>query len=258
MSSSDHVKRPPVERIQPIRNWSTLFKGPVADGGSPDAESTRAAGTDNASLNDVVARSVDLGYRVVDEYIRQGQKAAQRLNERSYGAQTMAGDVQDLAMRMTQYASDFAAVWLQLVQLAAAGNGAPGAPRTAHRMEPPAPEAAADQAVDGTAGRPARAGGTPHEATRVRIEVRSAQPTEVAVDIRPDAANRPLIVHALRAVDPDKPRLDGVYFQPGSDEAAACLRINVPAGHPPGVYSGLMIDAGTTRPVGTVSVTITA
>src|SRR5262249_6551938 len=103
-----------------------------------------------------------------------------------------------------------------------------------------------------------RAAATPPAPTRVRIEVRSAQPTEVAVDIRPEAANRSLIVHALRAVDPDKPRLDGVRFEPGSEEAAACLRINVPAGHPAGVDSGLRIDQETSRPVGTVSLTITA
>ena len=258
MSSDDHVKRPPLDRTQPIRNWSTLFKGPVADGGSSDAESATMAGTDRASLSDVVSRSVDLGYRVVDEYIRQGQKAAQRLNERSYGVQTMAGDVQDLAMRMTQYASDFAAVWLQLVQLAAAGNSAPGSPRGAGGVDRATPEAPTAPTGAGVLGQRARPDATAPEATRVRIEVRSAQPTEVAVDIRPEAASRPLIVHALRALDPDKPRLDGVCFELGSEEAAACLRIDVPAGHPPGVYSGLMIDQGTSLPVGTVSVTITA
>jgi hypothetical protein len=256
MSSDDHVKRPPLDRTQPIRNWSTLFKGPVADGGGSDAESARMAGTDHASLSDVVSRSVDLGYRVVDEYIRQGQKAAQRLNERSYGVQTMAGDVQDLAMRMTQYASDFAAVWLELVQLAAAGNSAPGAPQAAGGAGRGTPEAAMAPTVPGVLGQGARPDATPPGVTRVRIEMRSARATDVAVDIRPDAANRPLIVHALRAVDPDKPRLDGVHFEPGSAEAAACLRIDVPAGHPAGVYSGLMIDQETSRPVGTVSVTI--
>jgi hypothetical protein len=257
MSSDDHVKRPTLERTQPIRNWSTLFKGPVAQGGGSDAESATMAGTAHASLGDVVSRSVDLGYRVVDEYIRQGQKAAQRLNERSYGVQTMAGDVQDLAMRMTQYASDFAAVWLQLVQLAAAGNSAPGAQRATGGVDRATPEAATVPTGAGVLGQGPRPDATPSGATRVRIEVRSAQPTEVVVDIRPEATSRPLIVHALRAVDPDKPRLDGVHFEPGSEEAAACLRIDVPTGHPAGVYSALMIDQETSRPVGTVSVTIT-
>jgi hypothetical protein len=249
MSFNDRVKRPPLERMQAIRNWSTLFKGPGTDGGTP-----APGDSDQASLNDVVTRSVDLGYRVVDEYIRQGQKAAQRLNDRSYGAQTMAGDAQDLAMRMTQYASDFAAVWLQLVQLAAAGNPSPPAPKAGGGGERATPEAVAATA-DTTTGL------SPHseareEAIRVRIEMRSAQPAEVAVDLRPDAARQPLIVHALRAVDAEKPRLTEVSFEPGSDLGAACLRIRVPVGHPPGIYSGLMIDEATSRPVGSVSVTI--
>ena len=58
-------------------------------------------------------------------------------------------------------------------------------------------------------------------------------------------------------VDPDKPRLGEVSFEPGSDDAAACLRIHVPAGHPPGVYNGLLIEEATSRPAGTVSVSIT-
>src|SRR5689334_10143591 len=99
MSANDRIKRPPLDRLQAIRNWSTLFTGAVAAGDDAGADSGTAERSTSAPLNDVIARSVDLGYRVVDEYVRQGQKAAQRLNQRSYGAQTMAGDVQDLAMR---------------------------------------------------------------------------------------------------------------------------------------------------------------
>jgi hypothetical protein len=254
MSANDRIKRPPLERLQAIRNWSTLFNGAVTagDGVGPDS-----GASEPAPLNEVIARSVDLGYRVVDEYVRQGQKAAQRLNERSYGAQTMAGDVQDLAMRLTQYASDFAGVWLQLVQLAAAGNGAPAAPKTAEQAGPLGTEGRAADAADAPTAGQSAGGQTPAaEATHVRIAVRSAQPVEVTVDIRPEAARRALIVHALRSVDPDAPRLDDVRFEPGSDEVAACLRVHVPAGHAPGIYSGLMIDEHTSRPVGTVSVTI--
>jgi hypothetical protein len=249
MTSDDRVKRPALERSQAIRNWATLFRGPSADGGSA-AGNAATAGTEPASFNDVVARSVDLGYRVVDEYIRQGQKAAQRLNERSYGAQTMAGDVQDLAMRMTQYASDFAAVWLQLVQLAATGNGPPSG-------SPPGDGIERGPSTDAPPSSSERSEVSPPATTRVCIEVHATQPTEVAVDIRPDAATRPLIVHALRAVNPDTPRLDEVSFEPGSDDSPARLRIRVPTGQVAGTYSGLMIDEATSRPVGTVSVTIT-
>jgi hypothetical protein len=224
VDTNDRVKRPVLERTQPVRSWSTLFSAPQPDG----------------SLNDVVSRSVDLGYRVVDEYIRQGQKAAQRLNDRSYGAQAMAGDAQELAMRMLQYASDFAAVWLEFVQLAAAGNAAPGSTATENGAPPAKPEPDTETPAD----------------ARVRIQVLSTQPNEVSLDIRPDATRLPAVVHALRAVDPDKPRLTDVSFRPPSGEEPACLRIVVPPGQPAGIYSGLIVAEETSRPVGSVSVRI--
>jgi len=253
MGSDKRTTRPVLERSRPVRNWSTLFEAPgddAARGSEPDSAAAGPLG--GPALNDVVTRSVDLGYRVIDEYIRQGQKAAQRLNERSYGAQTMAGDVQDLAMRLTQYASDFAAVWLQLVQLAATGSGAASAPASATQ---PGPGESPTPAVDtGAAVESASHAAAP--AARVRIEVRAAQPTEVAVDIRPDATGMPLIAHALRAMDPNLPRLEDVSFVPASDGGAASLRIRVPPGQPPGIYNGMLIEEQTSRPAGTVSVTV--
>ena len=252
MSSSDRPKRPAPERTQPIRSWSTLFSVPTPDREEGDrAADASAAEPRGAGLNDVVSRSVDLGYRVIDEYVRQGQKAAQRLNERSYGTQAMAGDLQDLAMRMTRYASDFAAVWLEFVQLAATANGAAG-PAPANPVEPAdATVAPVPCAVDAPHTDTATA-----EFARVRLEVLATQPTEVSLDIRPNAAGRQLLVHALRAVDPDKPRLTEVTFHAGSDGEPPRLRIRVPAGQPAGIYSGLIIDEQTSRPAGTVSVRI--
>ena len=81
----------------------------------------------------------------------------------------------------------------------------------------------------------------------------AAEASLAAGDLEPARAT----AEEVRAVDPDKPRLGEVSFEPGSDDAAACLRIHVPAGHPPGVYNGLLIEEATSRPAGTVSVSIT-
>jgi len=256
VSSSDRPKRPTPERTQPIRSWSTLFAVPTAEdaqaGPDPDSPPSEPRG---AALNDVVSRSVDLGYRVIDEYIRQGQKAARRLNDRSFGTQAVASDLQELGMRMTQYASDFAAVWLEFVQLAATRNGAGGAaatadspvqPSEASGTHPPASPPQASGQVEAAAA----------ELMRMRIEVVATQLTDVSLDIHPSAARRPLVVHALRAVEPDKPRLTEVTVDAGSEDEPPRLRIRVPAGQPAGVYSGLIIDRQTSRPVGTVSVRV--
>lgn len=82
---SERFKRPEPERTGPVRNWSTVF-GPVplspptphaapypgVGGGPPGA----ASAPRGAAPVDPVSRGVEAGYRVIDEYLRQGQAAA--------------------------------------------------------------------------------------------------------------------------------------------------------------------------------------
>lgn len=250
MTEKPRVTRPTLERSAPLRTWSTLFAG--ADSAQPNggASATGEAG----AFGDVVSRSVDLGYRVVDEYIRQAQKTAQRLNDRTYGTEAMTGDLQDLAMRMTQYASDLAAVWIQLVQLGTTGRPGPS-PAPPGETASPDVDVAPAQGCGATTGSP-EIPSPPPATARVRIEVGATQPTEVAVDIRPDAIGRALIVHDLRTADGRTPRIRAVQFEPATADTPACVRIRVPPRHPPGVYNGMVIDERTSRPAGTVSVTI--
>jgi hypothetical protein len=234
MSTRNRVTRPEPERTLPIRSWSTLFGAPEGDG----------------ERTDVVSRSVDLAYRVVDEYIRQGQKAAQRLSERSYAPEAMARDVQELTTRMGQYASDFMALWFELVGMAATGGAGRQAPARDDAVQPAAdrPSPRSDDAVPDALAVPAG----------VRIEVASTRPVEVQLDLRPEAAGARLLIHALRAVDPDKPRLTDVVLEAASANEPARLRIGVRDDQPGGVYTGLLIDERTSRPVGTLSVRIVA
>ena len=229
MSTEERIKRPEPERTQPIRSWSTLFGAPEPGG---------------KSLQDVVSRSVDLGYRVVDEYVRQGQRAAQRLGERSYRPENMVSDVQELTARLAQYASEFLGVWFELLELAASGSAA-------RRM------AAANGAPAGPAPPPAAPAREPSRPPRVRIEVASAQPAEVELDLRPEAAGAALVVHALRCANPATPRMTDVTLDLRSPDDPLTLRIRVPGDQPPGVYTGVILDERTSLTVGTVSVRIT-
>ena len=228
---SDRIRRPPLDRTEPIRAWSALF------GSGP-----------GGSLTDVVSRSVELGYRVVDEYIRQGQRAAERFNDRSYGPETATGDIQELGARMAQYASDFFGLWLDFVQVVMSG----GTLRETSAAE------------DGARARPAAPGNgaarrTPEAPapTRVRIEIVSHRPAEVSLDLRPEAAGRPLVAQGLRAVDPAKPKLDDVALEAGPG-GELLVRIRVPGDAPPGTYNGVVVDAETSRPLGTLSVRVGA
>jgi hypothetical protein len=241
--SKERIRRPEPSRTQPFRNLSTLLGASsrrTSDAnGAEETTSDRRTG----SLGEAVSRSVELGYRVVDEYIQQGQRAAQRMNDRSLGPETITRDVQDLTARMAQYASDFLGVWYEVLELATTGSAVRRTGRAeddVERVASPLPP------------RPRR--DAPAERTRVRIEVTSARPAEVSLDLVPDAPRRTLVVHALRAVDPDKPRLADVRLEPGAADEPLTLRIRVPADQPPGVYNGLIIDEQTSRPAGTVSV----
>jgi hypothetical protein len=86
----------------------------------------------------------------------------------------------------------------------------------------------------------------------------SARPAEVALELRPDVNGDALVVHALRAVDPEKPRVEAVTLSREGNDGPLTLRIRIPDGHPAGVYNGLVIETSTSRPVGTVSVRLEA
>jgi len=86
--------------------------------------------------------------------------------------------------------------------------------------------------------------------------VASLWPTEVWLDLRPGAERVAVVVQALRAADPDIPRLDDVSFASGTDGDPPLLRVRIPPSQPPGVYNGLLIDRDTSRPVGTISVRV--
>lgn len=254
MKHTDRRHRPDPQRPDAVRSFLTLFSPPPA---SPSGATNGNNGS--ASLSDVVSHSVDLGYRIVDDYIRQGEKAARQVTERSATPQTMATDAQDFAVRFAQHASGLAGVWLEFLQLTTASSGMPfntglwdafvppSAPsRHSPSFQPPhAPNGAAPRRAD-------------TERTSVRIEITASRPTDVVLDLQPSAAGRPLSVYALREKDSDTARIADVVFEPESDGAPARLRVRIPADQQPGIYNGLIVDDASGRPVGSVSVSLCA
>lgn len=233
----ERIRRPELDRDHPIRNWSTLFGGP--DGGAP-------------ADGGAVSRAVELGYRVIDEYIRQGQKAASRMRSGQFDAQTMQSDMEELAMRMAQYASDFTSVWGELINRGMGDAEQPGAPEpgrapqpTTQAAPPQRPRSAPSPAPTATPGR-----------TQVRLQVASVRPAEVSIDLQPGAGDRPLTAHALRAADGDSGRITDVSFEAADDGSPPTLRVHISDDQPAGRYHGLLVDPVTNLPAGTVSVLV--
>jgi hypothetical protein len=229
MSTDERPRRPPLERTEPIRNWSQLLRTP--------GEGSAAEGG-QGGLGDVVSRSVELGYRVIDDYVRQGQRAAQRIREGEYGPERWGQDAQDLGQRMLQHASELAATWLQLLDRSTGARPADGRPAPAAAAS--SPRSAPDGAV----------------AARLRVEVAAVEACSVVLEIGLEAARGRLSAHSLRAADVSKPRIDAIEIEPGNEERATVLRITVPPHHAAGTYEGLVMDADTSRPVGVVRVVV--
>jgi hypothetical protein len=225
--------RPHPERTAPRRHWGTLFTAPDGEGAHH-----RAATDGPASFDDVLSRSVSVAYHVIDDYLRQGQAAAERMSAGTYGPAALVTDLQEAVIRMTRHASDFLEVGLQVLDLTA---------RVGSGDAPPAPSTPPEQAPTG-----------PSDPTRVRVELTASVPTEVTVDLRPEFARSSLVAHALRAVDPDLPPLTGVAIEPESDDGPLIVRIRIPDGHPAASYSGVVVEERTSRPAGTICVQLGA
>jgi hypothetical protein len=178
---------------------------------------------------------VDLGYRVIDEYLRQGQRAARALGDRSPDIAGGLGALPDFYARFSRYASDFAGLWLEM--LGGAGVQPPFATSPVQEPEPEsAPAAAAELPALG-------------------VEVRSESATSIELELRPAARFRALAVHDLRSREIGAPRLRA-RCETEADTGRVRIVVEVPRDQPAGAYSGLLLDADASVPVGTLSVRV--
>ena len=228
MSSAPRLTRPDPTRTEPIRTFTGAAAAPA-----PAASN----GASSEPLGAAVATAVDMGYRVLDEYLRQGQSAARRFGVRPERAEAAVDDLQALATRMARYTSDFLGVWAQFVDVAlsAGGLGLPAASRS------PSP----DRAPGSSTGR-----------TAVTVRLVSAKTAEVAVDIASDMAGRSLTVQDLRSSDPGIEPITGVRFEPMAGATSRRLHVTVPPHQPEGTYVGVVVDDESGRFAGTVMVTV--
>jgi hypothetical protein len=241
VSGRERLRREDPARTAPIRNWSTLYRRSDSwdlrdPSGQAKAPGEAAGG---GSWNDVVSHGVELGYRVIEEQIRQGQRVAEKLNRRSYDPRAMGGDLREVADRVWRYYTDLGALWVDFLS-SLAGDG--DLVRRLFGAWQPRPEPSNPASTNG--------------ATAVSIEVSCARPARVTLDLRPHSEGMPLVCQELRALDAGKPPLTDVRFEPSPDGPLS-LRIRVPEAHPPGIYTGAVIDRDTGQPRGTLSVRLT-
>ena len=252
--SRDRYRRPDATRQEPIRSWWNFFR-PAE---SPNGSSQKPPG-DGRKLNHVVDRGVKLGYQVIEDQIRQGQRLAEEINSRSYGTESMNRDLQELAIRSMRYYVDAASLFMDFMSTLPASVGLPfrpfgGAANGAagpSNGPPPYGSAAPGGAPPSYAPPPAAAAPTP-----VATRVTSTRPATVTVDLRADDARRPLSVPGLFTAEKGTPPLSDVACLSASGDGRPVLAVEVPDDQPPGLYSGVIFDAESGEPRGSVTVRI--
>ena len=244
MNGRERLRRENPERTEPLRHWSKLYRDPDSwnprdTGAAPESEGAAEAdpGAQPESWNEVVAEGVSVAYRVIEEQMRQGQRVAEQISDASYGPTAITGDLREAGERMVRYSADLVALWLDFVNSTMA-NGDLLRNLTASWQQ--------------AAGAPSN---PPHHGSTASfaVEVCSSRPVRVCFDLKDGAAGRPLASHGLCALEPEKPRLADVAFETGSNGGPLLVRLHVPADHPAGLYTGVVVDAETGAPLGTLS-----
>jgi hypothetical protein len=229
------VKRPRLPRTEPIRSWSTLFGAgrEAASAGAPAGAQPKAA--------DPIGRGVEMGYRVIDEYVRQGAAVASTFM--NAGSRVAPGaDLSQLAERMIRYATDFSSVWLEAMTMMASGfssvapNGASAGERGA-RSE-------------------ASAGSTWGADLRLSLDLRSERPAEVSVSLEGSVPGELLEVEPLRARS-GKAVLSNVSIElPGELGGTIRVKVHVPSGSKQERYTGAIVDTKSRKPRGRLTVVL--
>ena len=244
MNKDRRLQREDPARTRPIRNWGTLFRRSDSRGPEVDKDSKYEDSTNRGrSWDDVVSNAVERGYKVIEEQIRQGQRVAQQLTDRSYGPRAMGGDATELVERVLGFYTDLGALWFDLIDSMMRNPILSG---DVMRSPPPSREMSAP----GASGNGAAANGH----SGIPIEIASASPTRVTLNISAPPNGCRLGVHELCALDKAKPPLTDIHFDNGAE--CPTLRISIPQRQPPDTYSGTVIDTDTNEPLGTLCILI--
>jgi hypothetical protein len=230
MDNHERLHRPDLERSEPKRNSATYFRDPTAGGN--DHEPSDGNGTPE----DVVAYGVRLGYRVIEEQIRKGQRLAQRLRP---GTATGSDDLGALVGRVLHLYKDLGALCVDAVETLARSPAA----RLSRGAEA-RPEGSRD---------PGTSAGSAYG-----IEICSPFRTQVTLRLTEEFGSVVPRAHALHASDPNIRPLAGVSFKLPPEALVPTLLVEIANAQCPATYTGVVVDALTNEPCGTLCIRLSA
>jgi hypothetical protein len=213
------------------------------------------------SVEEAISGMVQQSSAFIEEQIRAGQQAAERLRDGLANSKQLNADINTLVENLVATTKDVGATWLDLISIIIraigtqqphGGGGGGGTPHT-----PPGPGIMVTRS--GTSGGATTLSSiTPADNTIVgvppRIVVKGAHVTSVVLDLRPPSLRFVPVVPQLMAAD--LRRSFSAQFALSSDSSSLVLTVTVPDGQPRGIYTGAIVDSRTNEAGGTLSVTV--
>jgi hypothetical protein len=230
MEHRERIHWPDPERAKPIRDSEAEAAATAIDQRSNSTKSSTAAAD--------VANGVKLGYQVIEEQIREGQRLAQRLRQAvDLKGLTNSEDISPLVGRVLHIYKDLGAVCFEAIEAL---------------VRTPALRAAISQISQGKSE-----GGSQRDSsadTVCAVEITSSRPIQVMLKLASGSRCYLLAIHALHAHDEAIPPLTDVRFLAEPATAHPMLRVNIPDTQAPATYTGVVVDAATNEPCGTLCI----
>jgi hypothetical protein len=241
MDDSNRRKRPPVERTQPDRSWMNGSSGPAAPGKSSDP---REAGY----------HAINNAYRLIDEYVRQGQRMAENLWMPLGGSGGRTASAFNAPERLMRAMGDMTMAWVEMMEQFTKnaqskpeqGPAGSAGPFASTRVDQPPGAPSAEPAPAPSTAK------TPVQALKLTLDARGR--VEISVQLGDGARLDRLETTELRSFGSDAQPISGVELSGVTEDPV--LRVRVPEGQPPGTYNGLFLERGSQRPCGTITLVV--
>lgn len=241
----ERLKRKDPKRVEPIRSVGGYFRDSQSWPENP--EQAPPARDPTNLLDDAVTQGVRLGYRVIDEHIQLGRRTAENLRpggEPVHGTPNADEDIDDLVKRLQRVYQDVGALCFDALDAVAR---TPALLKWFMRKDAESPEPAS----------PGRGAAETASAAPMAVDVQSARRVVITTSgtIAANPAEPPR-VHALHGPDPSVAPLTDLAFVVDGRPPNLLLRLRVPERQPPGLYTGVVVDAATNAPLGTLTVRV--
>ena len=247
MNKPKRLRRKDPVRKEPIRNPTTYFRGSESwkDRTSNQARNASKGKSASDSMDDVVTHGVNLGYEVIEKYLRQGQRVAEELTNGSHSAKSKDNDWEKMVDNMLRLYRDMSGFWIDAIEVLMRSpeflSTVVGVFGSNVKAKFQNDQEDLNPAVNG-------------ENVKVAVEITSKKPAQVTLDIRPHPIQSILHVHSLHAHDPKIPPLTDVSFRADGNLAGPVLALSIPDHQPAATYTGVVVDQKTNEARGTICV----